>query len=269
MAKEKKDRNVAKAEKKLEKAKQKEAQKREYEEAGDDNPDTVGSKILVTIVALIIALVWIVIFAILIKMDVGGFGSTVLYPMLKDVPYINRILPEVEEYVEESPYSTVDQAIDQIKILETQLEEQKKANSSYVKQIEELQEEVNQLVVYKNNQEEFEILKENFYKEVVFGDGSPDIKEYQKYYEAIEPANAASIYREVMAEHEVSKELEDYVATYSNMKPAAAAAIFDTMTKDISLVAKILDNMEPDARGKILAAMDVDMAARITKILNP
>lgn len=269
MAKEKKDRNVAKAEKKLEKAKKKEAEKKIYEEAGDDNPDSVGSRILVGIVAAVIILVWLVIFAILIKMDVGGFGSTVLYPILKDVPYVNRILPEVENYVEESPYANVDQAIDQIKILETQLEEQKKANSTYQKQIEELQNEVNQLVVYKNNQEEFELLKENFYKEVVFGETSPDINEYKKYYESIEPANAASIYREVAAKDQVSKDLEDYVATYSNMKPAAAAAIFNTMTKDISLVAKILDNMEPGDRGKILAAMDVDMAARITKILNP
>ena len=269
MAKEKKDRNVAKAEKKLEKAKKKEAERKKYEEAGDDNPDTVGGRVLVGVVAVIIILVWLVIFAILIKMDVGGFGSTVLYPIFKDVPYINRILPEVENYVEASPYATVDQAVDQIKILETQLEEQKKANASYQKQIEELQNEVNQLVVYKNNQEEFEILKENFYKEVVFGDTSPDINEYKKYYEAIEPANAASIYREIAVKNQASEDLKDYVATYSNMKPAAAAQIFDSMTKDISLVAKILDNMEPDSRAKILAAMDVDMAARITKILNP
>ena len=42
------------------------------------------------------------IIGILIKTDVGGFGSTVLYPLLKDVPYVNKILPQPEETVEQT-----------------------------------------------------------------------------------------------------------------------------------------------------------------------
>ena len=45
------------------------------------------------IIAALIVLIWIVIFALLIKLDVGGFGSTVMYPVLKDVPLLNKILP--------------------------------------------------------------------------------------------------------------------------------------------------------------------------------
>ena len=30
----------------------------------------------------------------LIKLDVGGFGSGVLAPVIKDVPYLNKILPD-------------------------------------------------------------------------------------------------------------------------------------------------------------------------------
>lgn len=39
---------------------------------------------------------WLIIMALLVKLDVGGFGSTVLAPILKDVPYINRILPDTK-----------------------------------------------------------------------------------------------------------------------------------------------------------------------------
>ena len=53
------------------------------------------------------------------------------------------------------------------------------------------------------------------------------------------------------------------------MKPKEAAAIFDTMTEDFNLVAKILGAMGTDDRGKILAQMDEANAARVTKIMDP
>ena len=45
-------------------------------------------------VTLIIILIWLAIIVLLIKCDVGGFGSSVLAPVLKDVPYVNKILPD-------------------------------------------------------------------------------------------------------------------------------------------------------------------------------
>ena len=53
------------------------------------------------------------------------------------------------------------------------------------------------------------------------------------------------------------------------MKPKDAAAIFDTMTDDLNLVAKILGAMGSDDRGNILAQMDEENAARVTKIMDP
>ena len=53
------------------------------------------------------------------------------------------------------------------------------------------------------------------------------------------------------------------------MKPKEAAAIFNTMTDNLNLVAKILKNMEAGDRGKILGAMDQDTAALVTKIMDP
>ena len=53
------------------------------------------------------------------------------------------------------------------------------------------------------------------------------------------------------------------------MKPKEAAAIFEEMTDNLALAAKILKVMEPDDRGKILGVMDSEVAAKLTKIMNP
>ena len=84
------DKKQLKAAKKLEKKKRK--QKNPDDLDGDE--ETVGGKILVFFVTIIIILIWLAIFAMLIKLDVGGFGSGVLAPVIKDVPYLNKILPD-------------------------------------------------------------------------------------------------------------------------------------------------------------------------------
>ena len=53
-----------------------------------------GSKLLTILIVIAIVLIWLGIFGVLIKMDVGNFGSEVLAPVIKDVPVINRILPD-------------------------------------------------------------------------------------------------------------------------------------------------------------------------------
>lgn len=77
-----------KEEKKLAKQKQAEADDFEMEE------ETAGGKVAVFFVTLIIIIVWLAILALLIKWDVGGFGSQVLAPVLKNVPYVNKDLPD-------------------------------------------------------------------------------------------------------------------------------------------------------------------------------
>ena len=269
--KEKPSRDVAKAEKKLEKAKAKEAKRLATEENGDEE-ESVGGKIAVALIAVVVLAVWLAIFGLLIKLDVGGFGSTVMYPILKDVPYLNLILPEAKQYAEvdeQYAYATVDEAVEEIKRLEIELEEAKLKRSDNESYVSNLEAEVEQLRTYKEKQEAFEEMQKKFYEEVVFSDEAPDILEYKKYYESIDPASAAEIYKTVAGEVIKDKDLEKYVATYSNMKPKEAAAIFDTMTNDLRLVAKILWNIEDEARADILAAMDEDLAAKLTEMLEP
>ena len=265
-----------KAEKKAEKQRKKEEKKlaKQQELEDDTEESSGGSKVALVFVTLIIIIIWLAILALLVKMDVGGFGSTVLAPVLKDVPYINKILPATDESElgtedTEYPYQTLDEAVAYIKELELELQtaqEGSSENSAYVAQLES---EVAKLQQYEQNEADFENEKAQFYEEVVFNDKAPDISEYQKYYESIDPANAEELYKEVVQQEQTSQELTDYVSTYSQMKPKEAAAIFDTMTDNLELVAKILNQMDRQSAANILGKMDPQTAAKVSELMEP
>ena len=224
---------------------------------------------------IVIIAIWLAILALLVKMDVGGFGSTVLKPLLEDVPYVNRILPDtddetfVAEGSTEQPYATLDEAVARIKALETELQNERNAKTESQNKNETLKEQSAQLEEYKAKEAAFEELKQKFDEEVVFSDQAPDINTYKEFYESIDPANAEAIYKQVLEQQQQDEELEQYVSMYSSMKPKQAAAIFDTMKGDLNLVAKILKAMDTDSSSSILGAMNAETAAKLTKIMNP
>lgn len=241
----------------------------------DGNPieegESIGSKVVLIFVTILIILIWLGIIVVLIKFDVGGFGSTVLRPMIKDVPYLNMILPESDEVIEDTQYQyeTINDAVDRIKELEALLDAQLAANAENTDTISELQGQVAELQTYKQEQAAFEEIKEKFYEEVVFSEQAPDIDAYKTYYESIDPENAEVLYKQVVEQLQYDAEINDYVKTYSTMKAKEAAAIFDTMTDDFELVADILTNMSTKARADILGKMDPENAAKLTAIMEP
>jgi flagellar motility protein MotE (MotC chaperone) len=266
--------NAAKEAKKAEKAARKEAKKNGEEFPEDEESLGIGGRLIMAFVVLLIIAIWLVILAFLVKMDVGGFGSTVLFPVLKDVPYVNQILPGIEDYIpaeeeEALPYDTVEEACDRIKELEVEVEQLKADGSANSDYIAELEASAAELAEYKANEASFEEEKEKFYEEVVFSDNAPDINEYKTYYESIEPENAEAIYKQVVSQIQTDEEIEDYVKAYSSMKAKDAAAIFDTMTDDFDLVCEILSAMDASTRADILAAMSEENAAIITKMMEP
>jgi len=240
-------------------------------ELDDDIEEGLGSKIVMILVTLLVILIWLGIIVLLIKSDFGGFGSTILRPMIKDVPYLNWILPEADELEEstEYQYETIEDAVDRIKELEQLLDTELATSSDNSELIADLQAQVAELQVYKLEQDEFEKNKEKFYEEVVFSDEAPDIETYKTYYESIDPENAEVLYKQVVEQLEYDSMVEDYAKTYSSMKPKEAAAIFDTMTDDLQLVADILLNMSTQARADILGKMDPEIAAKLTAIMEP
>ncbi len=263
-----------KAQKKAEKARKKEEKKKNKENQEDlSEEEESGSKLAVIFATIIFIIIWLAILALVIKMDIGGFGSTVLQPILKDVPYINKILPESakEEPTVDAqyPYTTLSEAIERIKELEMELSNAQSKSEGSSDNVAQLQAEVERLKEFENQQAAFEEQKNEFYKEVVFNENAPDISEYKAYYESIDPANAEVLYKQVIQQQQGDEQIKEYVNTYASMKPKQAAALMEQMTDDLKLVAKILQNMETDARAKILDAMDSQVAARLTKIMEP
>lgn len=239
--------------------------------AKEDKDKKEGGRITSALIVIVIILVWLAIFAALIKFDVGGFGSDILYPVFKDVPVINMILPDVQEddtpgVGNDSKYTSLSQALERIKELENILASQggnTQANADYIEQLEQ---EVSNLKVYRDSQEAFEQRVLDFDKEVVFGNNAPNIEEYKKYYEQISPENAEKIYSQVVEQYQYDARVKSQAETYGKMEPADAARILSEMTAgDLDLVAGILSGMSSSKSSLILAQMDAETAAQITK----
>ncbi|MDE6313139.1 MAG: hypothetical protein K2M46_05895 [Lachnospiraceae bacterium] len=232
-----------------------------------------GGGLSTAIVTLAIIVIWLAVFAILIKWDVGHFGSSVLYPIFKDVPVVKHVLPEVKEKTEEDGaqygYATLAEAVAEIKRLEKELADSKTANSADDEVVKELSAEIERLKKFEQNQVQFERTKQQFYEDVIFADNAPDISNYQQYYESIEPEQAAELYKQVIQQEYQDEQVEEYAKAYGEMKPAQAAKIFEAMTDNLQLAASILENIDATQRGKILGAMDPEVAAMITKIMEP
>jgi len=238
-----------------------------------DSEDEESGGILSALVVLFIIVIWLAIMALLVKLDVGGFGTGVLYPVLKDVPVLNKILPENidEELEQKSEFTDMKEAIDEIERLRERIKEleDEGAGKASNEEIASLKEEILRLQTFEDSQVEFQKLKTEFYEEVVFAETAPSVEEYKKYYEQIDPDNAEYIYRQVVKQIETDGDVAGFVKTYSEMKPKQAAAIFEQMTDNLDLVARILKQMDVSARAKILGAMDSEVASQVTKMLDP
>ena len=244
----------------------------ENDELGEDG-EKKGGKIPGILVATLIIAIWLIIFGLLIKMDVGGFGSTVLRPLLKNVPVINQILPAAsdQEIANEtgSKYKNLTEALARIKELEQELDTYKNTSTDSADKIAELTAEVSRLKTFEDSQVNFDDLKKKFDEEVVFNAKAPDITQYKTWYESIDAANAATIYQQVLEKNNYTQQVKDWADAYSKMEPKNAAAILQEMTGDTDLVSAILSNMKTSQRGLILAQMDTLFAAKITKIMYP
>lgn len=252
--------------------------KREKGTQVENGEENIGSKILSVFFVILIVLVWLAIIAALIKFDIGGFGSSVLRPVLKDVPGINKILPEPSEEElaketeasdDENQVATLSQAKELIDKLQAENDKLNESNKSLKEENSDLTKQVERLKVFEDSQNEFQTQKEEFYNEIVYGENAPDADIYKEWYESIDAAYAESIYRQIISNQSVDADLQDLAKTYENMKPAEAAAVLEKMKDNLDTVAEILGAMKADSRAKIMDQMDPDFAANVTKKLMP
>lgn len=225
------------------------------------------------LICSLIVITWLSVMALLIKCDVGGFGSEVLRPVFKDVPVIKYILPPPsdEEVAIESdyPYDTLEEALAQIAIMDKSIGSKDAEIAALNDRVTELQAEVARLTVYEEEKMEFDDEKNKFYEEIVYGDSAPDTDIYIEWYDSIDAEHAEKIYREIIESNLADEEILELAAAYESMEPAAAAKILQNMSNDMDTVALIMNNMSSKAQGDVLAAMDSDFAAAVTKKLLP
>jgi flagellar motility protein MotE (MotC chaperone) len=251
------------------KAAKKRAKELAKQEGELDDEEGNGGGFLTFITTILFVAVWLAVIVVVIKMDVGGFGSGVLAPIIEDIPVIRNILPS--DLIRDTEKTDVDVTAlkAQIAELEQQLQVAQSAAGAETELITNLQAEVERLKQFEDKQVEFERIQKSFYEEVIYAENGPGADAFRSYYEEMNPELAESLYKQVVVESQADAKVQDYVKTFSSMKPAQAAAIFESMTDDMNLIAKILTAMTPDQRGDILGAMDPEIAARITKLLNP
>ena len=139
------------------------------------------------------------------------------------------------------------------------------ANSDY---ISELEAKLMKLQKYKDEYDDFQKRVKEFDEKVVFTKNAPDISEYQKYYEEIQPENAEKIYKQVLLKLQYTKKAEELGKFYANMDADKAAARLSEMSEDLSLIRDILENMTEKQAAAILQEMDVDFAAQVTKKIS-
>ena len=255
----------------------KEAKRRAKEIAKKENEleDEGERNGFVTFLAtLFIVILWLAVVCVIIKMDIGGFGSTVLRPVLEDVPVVNKILPGVSMTETANPesyggYTSLKDAVEQLKTLELEIDRLQTMGKTKDEQIQLLSAEVLRLREFEEKQVDFQRIRAEFLEEVVYAEKGPGPEEYKKYYEAMDPTTAEFIYRQVLISLQESQELQDYAAAYSQMKPKQAASIFENMEDNLALVARILNAMDSESRGSILGVMKPEVAAKLTKIMDP
>lgn len=237
-----------------------------------------GSGFVTALTIIIIVIIWLVIFGILIKTDFMGFGSSVLAPILEDVPVVNKILPEYSTDdddtvssvtgINDDMYESLEDANAQIKKLQEELIDKTETVETDKETISSLKKNVSKLKKYKDAFDDFEKLKKEFDEEVVFGENALPYEEYMKYYEAIEPENAEEIYRQCVEQQQGDEKIQAQAKIYSEMEASSAASILENMTGDLDLVCKILSNMKEAQASAILAEMDTNFASKVTKKMS-
>lgn len=230
------------------------------------------SKAGTALIIVLIIFVWLAIFALLVKLDFAGIGSNVLRPLIKDVPVLNMILPEASDeqliYEEDYPYSNIKEAVEVIKEQERQLDALTQQIEENRATISEQAAEIERMKVFEDEQLAFEERVREFDINVVYNSQAPDIDEYRKYYEEINPDTAEDIYRQIQEQLAYDAAIEEKATLLRNMKPAVAAEALQEMTADLRYTCKILLCMKPDEATAIMNKMDALFVAQLLQTMH-
>lgn len=242
---------------------------RQEEALGDED----GNGLVTFGATVFIVVLWLAVIAVVIKLDIGGFGSSVMTPIFQNVPVLNKILPgnsvtETNDPDSYGGYSSLSEAVAYIRDLELEVERLQTSNNVKDADLETLRAEVRRLQEFEAAQVEFQRIQKEFFEEVVYSDKGPGAEEYKKWYEAMNPTTAESLYKQVIIQLEESSEFQEFARSFAQMKPKAAAQLLEEMT-DLNRVARILSALSAEERAAIMNQMDAEFGARVATIMDP
>lgn len=277
------EREDLKAEKKQLKKEQREQRKEAKRRAAEiakreeDLEEDGGSGLVTFLATLLIVVLWLAIAFVIIKLDIGGFGSSVLTPILKDVPVLNKILPgtsmpgtsETEDGY--GGYSSLEEAVEYIRQLELELERAQLASNTKDTELDSLKAEVLRLQEFEQQWMEFQRIKDEFYEEVVYSEKGPGLDAFVKWFETMDPATAESIFRQVAIQQQEDSAFQEYVQTFATMKPKTAASVLEEMaaSDNIDLAVRVLNALEVEDRAKIMNSISAEVSARLLRLMDP
>ena len=246
-------------------AKRRAAEIAKQEEAlGEDD----GNGVVTFLATVLIVILWLAIVCVVIKLDIGGFGSSVVAPILKDVPVVNRILPSSSPAVgDETPEEGYGGYAS--RQLELELEREQTTSKSRESEIADLKAEVLRLREFEKKQTEFQRIVTEFYEEVVYSDKGPGLEEFMKYYESMDPTTAEYLYKQGLVQQQKNEKVEEYIQTFATMKPKQVAQAFKEMEDNLALVVEILEAMSVEERANIMNVMDSELVAKVAKMMHP
>lgn len=206
----------------------------------------------------------------LIKFDIFGLGTKIVGPLIKDVPIVNIILPEMPlENPEDAAYQfdAVDDAVIKLKETEEKLKEMTNRVDELNEALNAQIEESARLKVFEDNHLQYEANKDAIDKLIAANAGA---EQFMAYVETVYPDNALSIYEELAIKKIYSDEVKEIAAMFSAMNADDAASILTKKSKvDMEQTTEILFNLETSHAGQILAAMEPSVADRITRYMYP
>jgi len=212
--------------------------------------------LIVLIIAAIIAAFWF---------DVLGVRDRYLTPILQRIPVVNNLLPMSEE---SSPYDdmTAEQLIALVESLRNQVDDREEQIQSLTDRSTLLANQVETLSHFRDQQMQFRMEKEEFDRMIV--SGSP--VDFARFFESIDPENAAMLYQEAISREQWTSEHASYVAMIQAMEARPAAEMFSRLIRsNPDLVASVLSSMDNRASGEILSAMPAQDAALIINRMYP
>lgn len=218
------------------------------------------------LIVLLVTILLILGFIALTAFNVFGLRDNMLFPLLRNVPVINNIIPEpvytdgadiaatLAELEARTYTLTTENAL-----LEEQLENLNQT-------IEQLQRDNTRLAEYEMAFEQFAIERETLYRNLAME--NPEA--FMIFFNTMDPALVEELFLDIIYAEIEWAEWQNYMASWINMSPVQVARVIESMlTTDMRLIVDVMLELPEPFRGDILNSLAPDSAAAVLRQMEP